>query len=49
MTTTGSTDASPAVHAVEAFYAALADGDLPATFAPARRCRCLARSPRHAL
>ena len=29
MTTIGSTDASPAVHTVEAFYAALADGDLP--------------------
>ena len=29
MTTIGSTDASTAVRAVEAFYAALADGDLP--------------------
>ena len=29
MTTIGSTDASTAVHAVEAFYSALADGDLP--------------------
>jgi len=29
MTTIGSADASPAVHIVEAFYAALADRDLP--------------------